>query len=231
MAEDGENDLAERTLDRYDPDRDRVEAVNTPRYELIDDGFEGENPETDYGKPNKPLTFEINPHKTSWTFEPEHYPSDFTQMKKKELRRFGGNCGSESVSIKKIKNREFNISGLVLRGELNHFHAIVDMQSRIDLISPIVPNSSGMECYVKQGELGNEEGWDPNNRQRAFNYTLDLVSTGYDEQKQDSNAIITNTLKNNSNSEEKSSEDDTETTTVAIRQDDGSLEYEEVETG
>lgn len=191
MADDEENDLAERTLDRYDPDGDRVEAANTPRYELIDDGFEGENPETDYGKPNKPLPFEIDPHETSWSFDPEHYPSDFTQMKKKELRRFGGNCNGESVSIKKIKNREFNISGLVLRGELNLFHAISDMEERVDLISPLLPNDSGMECYVKQGELGNEEGWDPNNRQRAFNYTLDLVSTGRDEYERDRNAIIT----------------------------------------
>jgi hypothetical protein len=190
MADDEENDLVERTLDRYDPDGDRVEAANTPRYELIDDGFEGENPETDYGKPNKPLPFEIDPHETSWSFDPEHYPSDFTQMKKKELRRFGGNCNGESVSIKKIKNREFNISGLVLRGELNLFHAISDMEERVDLISPLLPNDSGMECYVKQGELGNEEGWDPNNRQRAFNYTLDLVSTGRDEYDTDTNPIV-----------------------------------------
>lgn len=189
MAEEDE-ELAEETLDRYDPDRDRIEAANTPRYELIDSGFEGENPETEYGKPNNPLPFEINPHETKWSFNPEHYPNEFTQMKKKELRRFGGNCDAESVSIKKIKNREFNISGFVLRGELKLFHAIVDMHNKVDLISPKVPNGGGMECFVKQGELGNEKGWDPNNRQRVFEYTLDLVSTGYDEYEDGRNEII-----------------------------------------
>lgn len=148
--------------------------------------------EVDYinSDPNKPLGFEIDPTLENWSFAPEFYPDDFTQMKKRELKRYGGGCRGESVSIKSAKNREFHVSGVLLEGEINIFHAIQDYNDVVDVLSPLTP-SGGMECYIKQSELGNQSGWDPHNQQWMFEYTLDLVSTGTDEHDRGENDIIT----------------------------------------
>ena len=147
------------------------------------------SPNTFPDNPNEKLGFEINPTNKDWSFVPEFYPSDFTQMKKREFNRYGGNCGSESVSIKTIKNREFHVEGQILSGELWHFQSLVDVNGKVDLLSPLTP-SGGMECYVKSGELGNFVGWDPLQNQRKFKYTLDLVSTGRDEGDSERNGIV-----------------------------------------
>lgn len=148
--------------------------------------------EVDYlsSDPNKQLGFELSPIDTSWSFAPEFYPDDFTQMKKKKLNRYGGNCAGESVSIKTIKNREFHITGVLLEGELSLFQGLLDYDNKVDLLSPLTP-SGGMECYIKQGELGNQKGWDPHTRQWMFKFTLDLVSTGRDEYNNGRNDIVT----------------------------------------
>jgi len=140
--------------------------------------------------PNEQLGFEISPSEPNWTFIPEFYPEDFTQMKKKKLTRYGGGCGGESVSIKTIKNREFHVTGVLLQGEINIFQALLDLGGKVDLLSPLTP-SGGMECFVKQGELGNQTGWDPHTQQWMFKFTLDLVSTGRDEHDSGQNSIVT----------------------------------------
>lgn len=148
--------------------------------------------EVDYitSNPNEPLGFEINPTNTNWSFTPEFYPKDFTQMKKTKLKRYGGGCNGESVSIKSTKNREFHITGNILEGEINIFHGLMDHDDIVDVLSPLTP-SGGMECHIKQAELGNQNGWDPKTQQRIFKYTLDLVSTGQDEYDVGRNEIIT----------------------------------------
>jgi hypothetical protein len=142
--------------------------------------------------PNQQLGFEINPQGLHYSFIPEFYPSDFTQGKEKKLNRYGGgSCGGgESVSIKTIKNRDIHVSGLLLQGEINVFNALLDLEGKVEVLSPLIPNG-GVECIIKSGELGNESGYDPQTRERMFEYTLDLVSTGRDEQGSSNNAIVT----------------------------------------
>lgn len=163
-------------------------------------GYSPGEPETqvDYisSNPNQQLGFEISPKETSWTFTPEFYPKDFTQMKKKKLSRYGGGCNGESVSIKSIKNREFHVTGVLLQGELNIFQALLDFEGKVDLLSPLTP-AGGMECFIKQGELGNQKGWDPHTQQWMFKFKLDLVSTGRDENGSDRNAIVTAIMQEN----------------------------------
>jgi hypothetical protein len=156
--------------------------------------------EVDYinSDPNEQLGFEIAPADTTWSFVPEFYPSDFTQMKKKELSRYGGKCGGESVSIKSIKNREFHVTGMLLQGEINIFQGLLDYEGEVDLLSPLTP-SGGMECYIKQGELGNQQGYDPHTQQWMFEFTLDLVSTGRDEHDTGTNDIVTAIMQNDPN--------------------------------
>lgn len=140
--------------------------------------------------PTKQLGFEIYPTEMARSFIPEFYPDDFTQMKKRELTRYGGNCGGESVSIKAVKNREIHVSGVMLEGEVKIFNKLVDYNGTVEIYSPLIPNG-GMECFIKKGELGNQSGWDPHTRQWMFEYTLDLVSTGKDEHKGGQNSIVT----------------------------------------
>jgi hypothetical protein len=140
--------------------------------------------------PNKKLGFEISIPDSTVSFAPEFYPDDFSQMKKKKLSRYGGNCGGESVSIKSIKNREFHATGIVLREEIGIFNYLIDYDGKVDLISPLTP-AGGMECFIKKGEISSQKGWDPHTRQRMFEYTLDLVSTGRDEYGTGRNAIVT----------------------------------------
>jgi len=140
--------------------------------------------------PNQPLGFEIDLLDKEKSFIPEFYPEDFTQMKKKEFNRYGGNCNGESISIKVIKNREFHVTGKLLQSEIPIFQALLDLDNQVDLISPLTPDG-GMECFVKKGELGNQSGWDPKRREWKFHYTLDLISTGKDEYDTTDNPIVT----------------------------------------
>lgn len=153
-------------------------------------GPDGRNPNKESHNPNKELGFEISPQDIRWTFIPEFYPEDFTQSKDKKLDEYGGNCGAQSVTIKSIKNREFHAKGVILRGEISNFNSLMDFDGKVDLISPLTP-SGGMECFIKRAELGNQSGWDPLRKQRMFQYTLDLVSTGTDERESTQNDIVT----------------------------------------
>lgn len=166
--------------------------------------------------PNKPLGFEIilNGNGTNFvtpflnqaslqepeldlnTFAPEFYPDSLTVMKKKKLNRYGNGCEGESVSIKAVKNREFHVSGVMLRSEIPDFHSLADHRDTVDLITPKAPNG-GAECHVKKTELGKQAGWDPINEERQFEYSIDLVSTGRDEDGDGVNAIVDARLQKN----------------------------------
>ena len=152
------------------------------------DGPQSEIEQT-YASPVEELGFEISPTDKRWSFSPKFYPDRFTQMKEKELKRYGGKCDSESVSIKSIKNREFHATGVILQGEINIFQALLDYPDSVDLLSPLTP-FGGMECYLKKGELGQQSGWDPEHQQWMFEYTLDLVSTGRDESESNERNVI-----------------------------------------
>lgn len=152
-------------------------SLNNPYDDFA--GKAGEVEET-YADPTEKLGFEISPQEASWTFIPEFYPESFTQMKKKEFDRYGGKCNGETVSIKSVKNREFHATGVLLQGEVSVFQSLQDVESEVDLISPLTANG-GMECFVKKAELGEKKGWDPHNQQWMFEYTIDLLSTGRDE--------------------------------------------------
>lgn len=167
--------------------------------------------------PNESLGFEINPSNAdegifsdpdvndsglfpqsgvSWKFNPEFYPDSLTQMKKRKLKRYGSGCEGENVSIKAIKNREFHVSGVLLTSEIDDFHSLTDHHGKVDLISPKAPNG-GAECHIKKTELGNQSGWDPHQQERLFEYSIDLVSTGRDEDGEGTNAIVSALLEEN----------------------------------
>ena len=154
------------------------------------------------GKGNKRLGFEIDIVNKGRVFIPEFYPEDFTQEKKRKFNRYGSGCDGESVSIKKEKNREFHVRGVVLRRSIPIVNTIIDENGPVDIISPLT-SSGGVRCRVKKGQIGNVSGWDPIHEEWLFEYTLDFISTGRDEHGENDNAIVTSLLdgeagKNNS---------------------------------
>lgn len=183
-----------------------VDKTETPLYstrEVVPDRYTGgyggiavketvgpEDSDSWANNPNEQLGFEIDPLETEWSFAPEYYPEDFTSVKKREFDRYGNGCGGESVSIKSVKNREFHARGVMTTNGLAIFNHLIDYDNEVDIISPII-RGGGMECYIKKAEVGNEAGVDPLTKQRLFEYTLDLVSTGRDEHFNSDNGIVT----------------------------------------
>ncbi|UBF21270.1 hypothetical protein HRTV-13_gp24 [Halorubrum phage HRTV-13] len=132
------------------------------------------NPETDgedNGEVNRPALFE---------FAPMFYPDRFVHSFDKELRREGQQCRGEDVSIKNLKNSEFHATGVVLEENLRRVQALAEHDGVVDMFTPVSPNE-GMECYIKGGDVGEIEGWNPVSKQWMFSYTFDFVSTGLDE--------------------------------------------------
>lgn len=179
-------------------------TLGGPWSEIEDDGLYEEDDSDDFiplesfsEGPSEPLGFEINPIDTSWTFAPNYYPSELTQNGSNELKRDGGNCGNQDVSVKKNKNREIHIRGIVLEERLGQLHALMDFTNELDLISPLTPNNAGMECYMKKCEIGEKQGWHEDYEQYLFDYTIDLVSSGRDGFTNDRNSIVTSIMDDN----------------------------------
>ncbi|UBF21511.1 hypothetical protein HRTV-24_gp25 [Halorubrum virus HRTV-24] len=149
-------------------------------------------PETDdtsdlSAQENKPVLFEFNPL---------FFPDRFNQSFDKELRREGQQCQGEDVSIKNLKNSEFHATGVILEENLRVVQKLAEHEGVVDMITPISPNG-GMECYIKGGDVGELEGWNPVYRQWMFTYTFDFVSTGLDEFGNDTeNDLVSSILDN-----------------------------------
>jgi hypothetical protein len=114
------------------------------------------------------------------SFRPIYYPSNFSIVTDKELIRNGAKCEGERISIDKLKNSEIHVNGLVHQQDLDSLDKLAHTTKPVTLISPIVP-SGGMEVIVKKAERGDYKSWDAYVRQRMFEYTIDMVSTGADE--------------------------------------------------
>jgi hypothetical protein len=99
-------------------------------------------------------------------------------------------CAGEDVTIETIKNRDVHVSGVVLAPEIDIFQTLTDYGKPIDLYTPLLPYG-GMECIIKNTEIdANPDGFDAYFREWRFSYTIDLVSTGYDEYDTGDNEIV-----------------------------------------
>lgn len=140
--------------------------------------------------PNQRLGWELVGEDNEWSFAPTFYPERFTQSKEREFDRNYRSCEGENISIKGIKNRSFHAKGTLLGSEIETFNNVVDHDGLVDIISPLTPGG-GMECEIKNTELGEIEGYDPVRQEWLFKYTIDLVSTGRAKSDSPYNAIVT----------------------------------------
>jgi hypothetical protein len=113
-------------------------------------------------------------------FAPEFYPDRFNKVMEKELNRDGQQCNGEDISIKTFKNSDIHANGVCLARNVSIIEELHKHEGKVDLYTPISPNG-GLEAYVKKAEVGEIDGWNPHKQEWMFQYTLDFVSTGFDE--------------------------------------------------
>lgn len=148
--------------------------------------------------PNDQLIFSTVPkdgngQPTGEEFSPEFYPDRFNKVMTKELNRDGQQCQGEDVSVKNFKNAEIHATGVCFARQVSILEKLHAHEGPVDLYTPISPNG-GLEAFVKKVEVGEMEGWNPHEEEWMFNYTLDFVSTGFDEYGGDSKNDVVSSL-------------------------------------
>ena len=131
-----------------------------------------------------PFAIYDSENRDTFSFQPIYYPETLRVVTDKKLTRTDAGCAGENVSIQKMKNSEVHIKGRVHESDLSDLHKLQHRSETVEVISPSL-QGGGMECIVKKAEQGDVISWDafPDAQEWMFEYTLDLVSTGKDEYK------------------------------------------------
>lgn len=110
-------------------------------------------------------------------FAPFYVPNRFRIKKSRNLDRQENFCGREDVTDLGAKNREVHISGYMREPEIAAFTDIIDASVSLNLVTPGWVG----EIRVSDGEYEGPNLIDPHTGDDLYKYTLDLVSTGKDE--------------------------------------------------
>lgn len=110
-------------------------------------------------------------------FGPYYAPKRISVTKERELNRQENFCGGEDVTDLGSKNREIHVSGVLREEELLVFESVMDTDAALDLTT----HGWGGQVRVKSAEYEGPIGRDSQTREYLFGYSLDLVSTGRDE--------------------------------------------------
>lgn len=149
--------------------------------------------------PNDQLVFSVVPkdedgQRLDLEFAPEYYPDRFNKNMEKKLNRNGQQCRGEDITVEKFKNPDLHATGVCFAHQISTLESLHEHEGKVDLYTPISPNG-GLEAYVKKIDAGELNGWNPHEGEWMFDYTMDLVSTGYDEYGTDSsNDVVTSLL-------------------------------------
>lgn len=148
--------------------------------------------------PNDKLIFSVVPkdgngEQVGEMFSPEFYPERFNKVMEKDLNRDGQQCKGEDVSINEFQNPDIHATGECFANNVSTLEEIHFHDGKVDLYTPISPHG-GIEAYVKKVEVGEMTGWNPHEGEWMFSYTIDFVSTGYDEYGNDGRSGIVSTL-------------------------------------
>jgi hypothetical protein len=153
----------------------QIETFDLPRDEtvsrILDGNDESRSSTNSPGQSAFLLTGDV-------TFGPFYSPKRISVKKDRELNRQENFCGGEDVTDLGSKNREMHISGRFLESELAAFEALLDNTEPLDLTTP---GWTG-QIMVSGGEYEGPLGRDGRTRQFFFGYSIDVVSTGRDEE-------------------------------------------------
>ena len=111
-------------------------------------------------------------------FAPNYVPTRFSVKKDRNLNREDNFCGMEDVDDLGSKNRELHISGVLKADEVRAFGDLLDYGEPVDLTTP----GWAGEVNVVGGEYEGPRALDPVDGQHLYQYSLDVVSTGRDEE-------------------------------------------------
>lgn len=112
-------------------------------------------------------------------FTPRFFPETIRVTKERRLDRKQGVCEDEVVSDNGSKNRDIHISGR-LRGEAEK-QALDALGDSSDVLTVTSTTWSG-DVRIANIEYEGPVGWHPPTGELDWSYTLDVVSTGRDEQ-------------------------------------------------
>lgn len=112
------------------------------------------------------------------TFAPKFFPDRIQVTKERNISREENFCKGEDVVDQGPKNREIHITGRVVGVELDAFDAVLDDGGTFTMTST---TWSG-QIVVEQGEYEGPVGWEPTTGDLHWEYRLDLISTGVDEE-------------------------------------------------
>lgn len=124
-------------------------------------------------------------------FEPTYYPDTIRRVGDKKLQEEKSPRGGEEVTIDKIHNAHYHITGVVTSDEIDQLKRLHHDCRPAQLTCHMTNNLS---TIVKKVEIAERDGWDPESESWLWNYTLDLVSTGIDEFGGDQNSDINDWL-------------------------------------
>lgn len=113
-------------------------------------------------------------------FLPEWYPNTFRVRKARELDRTSDFCHGEDVTDTGSENRELHIVGYMLHSNKDTFDDLVESGEPHEVSS----TTRSSEAFVKEGEYEGPVLYHPPTGQHIYEYTLDLVETGRDEEAQ-----------------------------------------------
>lgn len=136
--------------------------------------------------PQTVAPFIIHNVEESLFFVPVIYPETLRVRKQRNLDRQENFCGGEDVSDTGSKNRDVHIVG-VIRGRdvVEDLNEIADAEVAFEMSSA---TWSG-EIRIKELEIEGPDGYYPPTHEMYWQYTLDAVSTGLDEEQRDNGVI------------------------------------------
>ncbi|MFC7191848.1 hypothetical protein ACFQL7_20835 [Halocatena marina] len=111
------------------------------------------------------------------TFGPFYTPKRISVEKERNLDKSDNFCGSQDITDTGSKNRVLHVAGRLRQSELSAFHAVLDSNKPFNILSPVW---SG-EIRIENGDVEGPTAIDPIDGQFLFEYSLDVVSTGVDE--------------------------------------------------
>lgn len=112
------------------------------------------------------------------SFAPFFYPNRVVVSKEQKLSRDGSPCGGEDVENIGSKNREIHVVGIIRDQERHAIEAVLDQKEPMDLFT----EGWEGEVRVEDGEYEGPVGYDPHTNEWHWQYRLNLVSTGEDEE-------------------------------------------------
>lgn len=119
-------------------------------------------------------------------FRPVYYPDRVSVSKARNLNTEDSMCEGQYVTDSGGENRKIHVKGVVLQKNIPSFDALVDLGEPVDLLC----EQGEWEVYVEDSKLEGPRAWDGAEKSWWFDYTLDLVSSGRDENLREGFGVI-----------------------------------------